>query len=141
MSDAQLFQYANLTALLCWLALVLQPQRVVGLLRIVIPSAFALIYCWALASAPSNPDGGFASLAQVKALFTNDRAVLAGWIHYLAFDLFIGCWEVLDARDRGISHWLVVPCLLLTFMLGPVGLLLYFGLRLTQGRRHASPPA
>jgi hypothetical protein len=130
MSDAQLFQAANTTALLCWIALVLQPRRVAPVLRFVIPAAFAVLYIWALASAPKNPDGGFGSLAQVKALFTQDRAVLAGWVHYLAFDLFIGCWEVLDARDRGITHWLVVPCLVLTFMFGPVGLLLYLSLRL-----------
>ena len=47
----------------------------------------------------------------MKALFTQDRAVLAGWVHYLAFDLFIGCWMVMDAAERGIKHLLVVPCL------------------------------
>lgn len=134
MTDAQLFQAANTSALVCWIALALQPKRVAPVLRFVVPAAFAVLYIWALANAPSNPDGGFGSLAQVKALFTSDRAVLAGWVHYLAFDLFIGCWEVLDARERGIPHWLVVPCLLLTFMFGPVGLLLYFGLRLMRSR-------
>lgn len=141
MSDAQLFQAANTTALLCWIALVLQPRRVAPVLRFVIPAAFAVLYIWALASAPKNPDGGFGSLAQVKALFTQDRAVLAGWVHYLAFDLFIGCWEVLDARDRGINHWLVVPCLFLTFMFGPVGLLLYLSLRIGHATRRTPRPA
>jgi hypothetical protein len=138
MSDAQWFQIANSAALVCWIALVLQPKRVAPTLRFAVPAAFAVLYIWALASAPRNPDGGFGSLAQVKALFTQDRAILAGWVHYLAFDLFIGCWEVLDARDRGINHWLVVPCLFLTFMFGPVGLLLYFGVRLAHARRRAA---
>jgi hypothetical protein len=68
-------------------------------------------------------------LADVRALFSNDFLLLAGWIHYLAFDLFIGSWEVRDARRLGIHHLTVVPCLVLTFMLGPVGLLLYLALR------------
>ena len=69
-------------------------------------------------------------------LFRNEWLVLAGWIHYLAFDLFVGAWEVRDSQDRGISHFLVIPCLLLTFFLGPIGLLLYFTVRsIISGRR------
>ena len=70
--------------------------------------------------------GGFNSLEQVTALFQNKYIILAGWIHYLAFDLFIGSWEVRDSQQHAISHWLVIPCLILTFMAGPAGLLLYF---------------
>ena len=135
MSDAQLFQYANTTALLSWIILVFQPKRSAPLLRVAIPVAMAVLYIWALSTAPANPDGGFGSLAQVKALFTQDRAVLAGWVHYLAFDLFIGCWMVMDAAERGIKHLLVVPCMFLTFMFGPAGLLLYFGLRAVASRK------
>ena len=72
-------------------------------------------------------------LEGVKQLFANDYILLAGWVHYLAFDLFIGAWEVRDARLVGISHWLVIPCLLFTFMLGPVGLGMYFVLRWNKG--------
>jgi hypothetical protein len=75
------------------------------------------------------------SPAQVKTLFTQERAILAGWVHYLAFDFFIGCWMVMDAAERGIKHLLVVPCMLLTFMFGPVGLMLYVGLRAALGAR------
>lgn len=129
MTDATLFEYANTTALLCWIVLVFQPKRTASVMRFVIPGAMAVLYIWALSTTPANPDGGFGSLAQVKALFTQDRAILAGWVHYLAFDLFVGCWMVLDANERGIKHLMVVPCLVLTFMFGPAGLLLYLGLR------------
>jgi hypothetical protein len=74
-------------------------------------------------------EGGFGSLAEVMKLFANQWATLAGWIHYLAFDLFVGGWEVRDAQARGISHWFVIPCLVLTFLLGPIGFLLYCVLR------------
>ena len=139
MTDAQLFQYANTTALLSWIVLVFQPKRTAPVLRFLIPAAMAVLYIWALSSAPPNPDGGFGSLAEVKALFTQDRAVLAGWVHYLAFDLFVGCWMVMDANTRGIKHLLVVPCLALTFMFGPAGLLLYLGLRAISTRLGGAP--
>ena len=140
MSDAQLFQIANTTALLSWIVLVLQPKRTAPILRFVIPVAMAVLYIWALATVPNNPEGGFGSLSQVKALFTQDRAILAGWVHYLAFDLFVGCWMVMDAADRGIKHLFVIPCLALTFMFGPAGLLLYLVLR-TATRRSAPATA
>jgi hypothetical protein len=61
MSDAQLFQIANTTALLSWIVLVLQPKRTALILRFVIPVAMAVLYIWALATVPNNPDGGFGS--------------------------------------------------------------------------------
>ena len=61
--------------------------------------------------------------------------LLAGWLHYLAFDLFVGSWEVRDSRRVGVHHLLVIPCLFLTLMMGPVGLLAYLVLRLAIGRQ------
>jgi ABA DEFICIENT 4-like len=78
--------------------------------------------------------GNFQTLAGVGALFDNRWLLLAGWVHYLAFDLFIGAWQVRDARVYGISHLLVIPCLILTFLFGPVGLLLYFLIRAAYRR-------
>ena len=65
-------------------------------------------------------------------LFSNPWALLAGWVHYLAFDLFVGSWEVRDSQARGIPHWLVLPCLFLTFMFGPAGWLLYMAVRVVR---------
>src|SRR5690606_18399046 len=73
-------------------------------------------------------EGGFGSLAEVATLFQNQEALLAGWIHYLAFDLFVGMWITRDAWEKGINRWFVLPCLVFTFMLGPVGLLLYIAM-------------
>ncbi len=68
-------------------------------------------------------------MRQVSQLFENPVVLLAGWIHYLAFDLWVGCWELTNAQKLGINHFLVIPCLFLTFMFGPIGLLLYFIIR------------
>ena len=95
-----------------------------------IPLLLSVAYLVLIVVFFGSAEGGFGSLADVMKLFTNEWVVLAGWIHYLAFDLFVGSWEVKDAQVNGISHWLVIPCLFLTFMLGPVGFLLYNIIRL-----------
>ena len=57
------------------------------------------------------------------------ESALAGWTHYLAFDLFIGAWEVRTARAERIPFLAVVPCLALTFLFGPAGYLAFSALR------------
>jgi len=74
-------------------------------------------------------DGGFTSIAAVRALFSTDIGILVGWTHYLVFDLFVGAWEARDARRRRFNHWLLIPCLLFTYIFGPLGLLVYLVLR------------
>jgi hypothetical protein len=103
--------------------------RITGL---TVPAVLASIYIAIVAARIGGSDGGFGSLAAVTTLFADPWLLLAGWIHYLAFDLFVGSWEVRDARTRGMSHALVLPCLALTFLFGPAGWLLYVILR----RRH-----
>ena len=93
--------------------------------RLVVPGLFAVAYTAIAVVAFGNSDGGFSTLDGVARLFENRWLLLAGWLHYLAFDLLVGTWEVLDSHQRGVPHLLVVPCLLLTFMFGPAGWLLY----------------
>jgi len=136
-----LFSLANLLALLGWALLVLAP-RWRGTQALVLngtwPLGLAVLYAVFIARhylGAHGGEGGFGSLAQVAALFHDPWALLAGWVHYLCFDLFVGAWEVRDAQRRGVPHWAVVPALALTFLLGPVGLLVYTGVRAALGRK------
>lgn len=107
----------------------------------IIPALIAVAYVLLLGQAmQQNAQGGFGSIAEVRSLFANDSALAAGWIHYLAFDLFIGSWIVRDGIERRIPRLLIVPSLPLTFLAGPAGLLLYFAIRLAFARR-AKPEA
>jgi hypothetical protein len=138
MSPEQLYSLCGMLVLPGWLLLVFLPRwkwtaRLVC--PVVIPLVLACVYLWLVATTFGRTPGGFGSLAEVSQLFQNPRALLAGWIHYLAFDLFIGSWEVRDAQRVGVHHLLVVPCLVLTFIFGPVGLLLYFVLRASIRRK------
>jgi len=98
----------------------------------------AVIYVGLVVATLGGSEGGFSSLAGVSAMFDNPWMLLAGWTHYLAFDLFVGGWEVRDAQRRGIPHLLIVPALILTFLLGPAGLLLYAMIRWWRPARASS---
>jgi hypothetical protein len=144
MTPEQIFSVVNLVALIGWLLLAVLPRRswVASIVTgVAIPALLAVVYAALIVTQWSGSPGGFGSLAQVALLFENRWLMLAGWVHYLAFDLFIGSWEVRDARLRGIPHWLVLPCLFLTFMFGPAGWLLYLSLRSAVSGRDAISPS
>jgi hypothetical protein len=128
MSPEQLFSVLNMVALVAWLALAAFPHRALVAQTIAggaVPAFFAVAYIAMIASAWGGSEGGFSSLDGVAALFSNRWLLLAGWTHYLAFDLLVGVWEVRDSIDRRIPHLIVLPCLALTFLFGPAGWLSY----------------
>jgi hypothetical protein len=95
----------------------------------IVPLVLAIAYLVLIVTNFRKSQGGFGSLQQVSQLFQNPYNLLAGWVHYLAFDLFTGAWEVRDAARLRIAHALVIPCLVLTFLFGPIGLLTWFLIR------------
>ena len=130
------FIIANTGILPAWALLALAPRwRVTEAL--VHGGWYIATYCllysgfliYALGFTPPVEGASFNSLAGVMALFSSPLGVLIGWVHYLAFDLFVGAWEARDARRRGIAHGLLLPCLVFTLMFGPFGLLLYLAVR------------
>lgn len=132
MKAEQIFTIANTVALVSWLVMAVAPrwrwtQKIIlsGGVPLLLSAAYLILIALFFGAA----EGSFSTLAGVMKLFSNEWAVLAGWIHYLAFDMLVGIWEIKDAQSKNISHWFVVPCLFLTFMLGPIGFLLYCVLR------------
>jgi hypothetical protein len=138
MSADTLFRVASGAVVPGWLLLILAPRARVTQRLVLSGSyslAFAAIYLVLIVAFYPSAAGGFSSLADVSRVFANPWLLLAGWIHYLAFDLFVGAWEARDAPARGVPHLLLVPCLVLTFLFGPIGLLAYFGARAMATRR------
>ena len=89
----------------------------------------SMLYVALIVSFWSGGEGGFDSLSSVASLFETRGLLLAGWMHYLAFDLFVGIWERGESLRIGLSRWLLIPCLFLTFMFGPAGWLTFVGAR------------
>ena len=103
--------------------------------RLIISALLAVAYGLLIRTGFGEADaGGYGSISEVRALFASDSALTAGWLHYLAFDLFVGSWIVDDGLKRRIPVLLILPCLPLTFLFGPLGLLLFILLRLACRR-------
>jgi len=134
MTPDQIFAIVNPLAALAWLVLLVAPRRAPIVTGLVVPAILAALYAALIVLNWGASDGGFSTLTAVAQLFANRWLLLAGWVHYLCFDLLVGTWEVQDARSRGVPHLLVVPCLLLTFLFGPAGWLLYKGLASIHSR-------
>jgi hypothetical protein len=126
------FSICSTLAMVGWVLLVALPRHRLAqaVASVGIPLTIAVVYLVLIVQHFGSSDGGFGSLAEVTRLFANPPLLLAGWLHYLAFDLFIGAWQVRDSQRHRIPHLLVIPCLLLTFLLGPIGLLCYLAARL-----------
>lgn len=122
-----LFQLANPLVLPGWALLIFAPRwkHTLPIVRGFLVPLLALGYAALLIARFGATEGGFSSLAAVQTLFADPYTLVAGWVHYLAFDLFVGSWIVQDAGIRRVPAWLRIGVLPFTFMFGPVGLGLY----------------
>ena len=141
MTPHALFPIPNTAALLCWLMLMVSPPGSAWPRRIALGAAvlLAMTYAALIGAFVSQGQGDFQSLAGVQRLFQHPGLLLAGWVHYLVFDLLVGLWERAEAQRIGLSRWLLLPCLFLTFMFGPIGWLVFLAVR--QFRLRSEPAA
>jgi hypothetical protein len=132
-----LFQVATVIALIGWLAIIVLPNwSYTTMVTLNMVAALAVLYLYLLfAKIPGieKTRGSFSSLGGVIALFKSPKVMLAGWVHFLAFDLMVALYIRADAPLHGIQHLWLIPIYLLTLMFGPAGLLAYLGLRFAVG--------
>jgi len=125
-SAAELFSLANTVALVAWLVLVFAPRSALShsmIRSLFVPVLLCLAYVTVIVFRIGQIEGGFGSLVEAQKFLANPWGGVAGWIHFLAFDLFIGVWIVGRSETLKIPHLVVVPFLGLTLMFGPMGLL------------------
>jgi hypothetical protein len=127
-----LFKLFNYGVLIPWALMILLPDWKVTLWMVrtylpvlIIAVSYLLLTLWDVFIVQGGAVD-FLSLQSIKSAFSRDIVMLIGWMHYLAFDLFVGMWEMKDARRIKLPHLLLIPCLLLTLLLGPVGFVLYW---------------
>jgi Domain of unknown function (DUF4281) len=149
MTPELVFQLASTVAIIAWLilatALVVQPGSTRRLLLLLggrfAPALLCVTYLALLVTYwGSSPGGGFSSLEGVVRLFSSQGKLLGGWVHYLAFDLFVGRWMIDDTLAAKGSRWILLPCLATTFLYGPAGLLLYFAVRVCGSWTQSARP-
>ncbi|MAU01075.1 MAG: hypothetical protein CL608_28350 [Anaerolineaceae bacterium] len=138
-----LFSFSSLLVMPFWLLLIFLPrwrvtERVMAGPWVAAPAA--LLYAGLVLpnfveifTAVSNP-----TLSGITALLGDPTGATIAWVHFLAFDLFVGRWVYLDGRARNISAWFISPILFFVLMLGPVGFLLYLVVRLAISRQFSA---
>lgn len=131
-----LLQFINISVLPAWLLLIFLPKAKLTetivhsmLYPLMLGGIYIVCFGLVLFAGQGAEGGNFTSIEGIRAIFSTDVGIVIGWAHYLVFDLFVGAWEARDAKRRGFSHALLIPCLFFTFMVGPVGLVLYLVLR------------
>ena len=139
------FAAANLLALVMWVALICLSRWPALLAAVLYLGVGLLCLAYALGLVGIvfgmlDPVGGngpgldFGSIEGIRSIFASDGGVTVGWIHYLAFDLFVGLWIARDADAKGFSRFLQAPILLATFLAGPLGLLIWLAIRERRAR-------
>ncbi len=141
MSYETAFSLISLSVMPAWALLLLAPKASItrqwaqaSFLTLGLALVYGYFVVLGMAFGGAAEGAGMSSLSQVMALFTSPVSMLAGWTHYLVFDLFVGAWIVRDAGRRNVAHLWCIPCLLLTFMFGPLGLALYLIIRKISGK-------
>lgn len=129
MTPESLFSMAGALVMPAWLLLILGPRRwpvLNALPAYVVPIILSALYAALVLTHFAEAGGGYGTLAEVRTLMSSDMMLLAGWVHYLAFDLFIGAWAARRMDTVGISRIIQAGVLPTIFLFGPVGLLLAF---------------
>lgn len=141
MTPSEVFSYAGMIVMPMWILMIFLPKWKATRFLIdykIVPLLLSLIYAIYIIKGILILGGmmDFGSLQSVMQLFTEENAVLAGWVHYLAFDLLIGMWMLNQNKKIGIHQVLMAPCLVGTFMFGPVGFLLFMIMKTIKQRNH-----
>lgn len=140
MNFETIFSFTFLLTAPFWGMMMLAPRwqwtkRIIGSPYILLPAALLYIILIIPSLTDAIPLLAAPTLENIAGLLGSDEGATIGWIHFLAFDLFVGRWAYLDAQERQITHWLVAPALFFILMLGPFGFTLYLLVREVDGRR------
>ena len=125
-----LFLMFNGLALVCWLPLFIFPYHPMTLKYVqsfAVPIVFAIVYIFCLTNTIVSSDmlHGLNTLDDLRVLFDNKWGFLTGWVHYLCFDFAIGSYIIIGSKKIRLQRAVVIGCLVLCFMLGPLGFLAY----------------
>ncbi len=139
MTASQVFSIANPVAMLGWFALIAgvvfkRPFWRDDIAGRWIPLGISAVYTLLIIFFFFRADGGFDTLENVQRLFASPWTALAGWIHYLAFDLFMGAFIAKRMMEAGLPRWPLIVLLPITFMFGPAGLVGFEIVKLIFGK-------
>ena len=139
-----IYLWANLIVLPLWLLLIFLPSSNLSKVlinSITIPLLFSIAYIYAayqifLLEIPIyNAFNLYQGLDELYALFADEGFLLIFWLHFLAINLFLGSWIARDGVRNNIGKKIIFLPLIITYFTGPLGLLLYWIIRMLFARR------
>ena len=132
-TSAEIFPVSNVSLLTWGLLIFLPSWEYLKPAALIAPVINAVLYVAAISFLLTHPtqeiSADLLTLDGIVTTFRNPDGVLAGWLHYCVFDPLVGLGEVLDSQQNKVPHFLVVPCLILTLLFGPMGFLSYLAVR------------
>ena len=139
-----LYMWVNLGVLPFWFILIVFPQS--HLSRIFVTSIFPFfilsgVYIFILYKSyliGYDFDGNFSlylGLSELSRLFEDHLYIMIFWTHFIAINLFIGGWIVKDSQKFSINKVLMAVPLIVTYLIGPIGLFLYWIIRIFYAKR------
>ena len=139
-----LYMWINLGVLPFWFILIVFPQS--HLSRIFVTSIFPFlilsgVYIFILYKSyliGYDFDGNFTlylGLNELSRLFEDHLYIMIFWTHFIALNLFIGGWIVKDSQKFSVNKVLLAIPLILTYLIGPIGLLIYWIIRIFYAKR------
>jgi len=139
-----LYMWVNLGVLPFWFILIVFPQS--HLSRIFVTSIFPFfilsgVYIFILYKSyliGYDFDGNFSlylGLSELSRLFEDHLYIMVFWTHFIAINLFIGGWIVKDSQKFSINKVLMAVPLIVTYLIGPIGLFLYWIIRIFYAKR------
>ena len=139
-----LYMWVNLGVLPFWFILIIFPQS--HLSRIFVTSIFPFfilsgVYIFILYKSyliGYDFDGNFSlylGLSELSRLFEDHLYIMIFWTHFIAINLFIGGWIVKDSQKFSINKVLIAVPLIVIYLIGPIGLFLYWIIRIFYAKR------
>ncbi len=135
MRPETIFSIADGGIFICWILLIVAPRwrgTELAVHSIAIPLILGALYIWLLwrvLVGGGLPGASYSTLPGLARWYSSPVGVEIMWVHYLIFDLFVGAWQSRDAARRGLSHWVLVACLIVTMVAAPLDCLLYLAMR------------
>jgi len=139
----KIYYIANIGVIPCWLLLIFLPNHIITkffvksvIIPILLSTAYILVaYQVYIAENIFEVFGLYLGLNELYALFSNEAFLLIFWLHFLSINLFVGNWITNDSKTYAVSRFFVILALIITYFTGPVGLVLYWLIRVLYSKK------
>ena len=77
----------------------------------------------------------YLGLDSLDEIYSNESLRLVFWIHFLSISLFVGAWIARDGERHMVPRALSAPCILLAYFTGPLGIIIYWFVRIFYAKK------